>query len=105
MTRPAAIASVGLMSPVGDCAVQTASSVRAGICRYRESSILNRRSQPMTLALLPEDALPPLAADLDGARGLTTRQARMLRLAAPALKEASAGLGPAEHPPLFLALP
>lgn len=105
MPKPAAIAALGMMTPVGDCAAQTASSVRAGICRYRESSIHNRRFQPMTLALLPEDALPPLAPELETLAGLTSRQIRMLRLAAPALRETLAGLDPKERPPLFLGVP
>lgn len=102
MSTPAVITGMGMMTPIGDCAAQTASSVRAGICRYRESSIMNRRFRPMTLALLPDEALPALAEGLAD-RGLTTRQARMLRLAGPALREACESLE--ERVPLFLATP
>lgn len=99
------VQGIGMMTPIGDCAAQTASSFRTGICRFKESSIYNKRFQPMRLALLPEDALPPLAAPLQAAAGLTSRRARMLRLATPALAEALAGLDPAIRPALFLSVP
>jgi len=99
------IVGIGMMTAVGDCAAQTAASVRAGISRYRESSIYNRRFQPMTMALLPEEALPPLNEELAKTPGLTSRQIRMLRLAEPALKEAVRPIPSIEQVPLFLAAP
>lgn len=106
MTKPGAwICAVGLLTPVGGCAAQTAASVRAGISGFRESPVHNKHFRPMTLALVPDDALPPLAEPLEAA-GLTARQARMLRLAGPALAEALESLPPdSSRPPLFLALP
>jgi 3-oxoacyl-[acyl-carrier-protein] synthase-1 len=101
----ARIAGIGMMTPIGDCAAQTASSFRTGICRYRESSVYNKRFQPMRLALLPEDALPPLAEPVQAIQGMTSRRARMLRLATPALAEALADLDPEIRPALFLAVP
>lgn len=100
------IRGIGMVTPVGGCAAQTASSVRAGISRYQESPVYNKRFAPMTLALVPEEALPPLADPLVAQPGLTARQARMLRLAQPALAEALESL-PAEAaaPPLLLAGP
>ncbi|MFQ5503534.1 MAG: beta-ketoacyl synthase N-terminal-like domain-containing protein [Planctomycetota bacterium] len=99
------IHGIGMITPVGDCAAQTAASVRAGICRYRESSVYNKRFMPMTLALLPEDILAPPHAELL-APGLTSRQIHMLRLAGAALAEALETLpAPGEPPPLFLAGP
>ena len=82
-----------MMTPIGDCAAQTATSARAGICRFQQSSVHNKRFRPMTLALLPDDALPPLAGEAEAAAGLTARQRRMLRLAGPALREAIATAG------------
>lgn len=106
MTKPGAwICAVGLLTPVGGCAAQTAASVRAGISGFRAGPVHNKRFEPMTLALVPDDALPPLAEPLESA-GLTARQARMLRLAGPALAEALEALPPdSPKPPLLLALP
>lgn len=106
MAGPGAwVVGVGLVTAVGDSAAQTATSVRAGISRYRESAVRNARGAPMTLALLPDEALPPLATPLAAVAGLTSRQRRMLRLAAPALREALAAAPPGSPPPLFLAGP
>ncbi len=99
------IVGIGMMTPVGDCAAQTAASVRAGISRYQESSIYNKRFEPMTLALMPEDTLPPLDDRLAALPGLTSRQIRKLRLAAPALQEALQNYNSDTPLPLFLAGP
>lgn len=96
------ICGLGMMTPVGDCAAQTAASVRAGICRYAESEIVSSRFEPMKLALLPEAALPPLDP-VPG--GWSDRQARMLRLALPALAEALGPLPKGRKVPLLLAGP
>lgn len=99
------ICGIGLVTAVGGCTAQTAASVRAGISCYEESSIYNKRFAPMTMALVPEDILPPLSLDEAASIGLTSRQSRMLRLAHLAMHEALSQL-PAEcEVPLFLALP
>lgn len=103
--RKACILNVGMITPVGDCVAQTAASVRAGICRHGESAVYNKHFNPMTLALLPEDALPPLKKELAELSGLTGRQIRMLRLAGSALKEALKVLPFKDPLPLFLAGP
>lgn len=82
-----AILAVGMMTAVGIGARQTAASVRAGISRFGETSIYDKRFQPFKMALLPDEALPPLEPSLEAVVGLTARQIRMLRLAAPALRE------------------
>jgi 3-oxoacyl-[acyl-carrier-protein] synthase-1 len=101
------VCGVGMMTAVGDSAAQTATSVRAGISRYEESSIYNKRFLPMTMALLPEENLPPLHEELESLTpGLTSRQRRMLRLTGPALNEAIASLASTAKPvPLLLATP
>lgn len=99
------ICAIGMVTPVGGCTGQTAASVRAGISRYQESPVYNKRFEPMTMALVPDDDLPPLADSLAATQGLTARQARMLRLAQPAIGEALQALSPDPPPPLFLALP
>ena len=99
------ILGIGMMTAVGVGAAQTAASVRAGIARLAESSIHNRRFDPMVMATLPDEELPPLEESLDRIPGLTSRQRRMLRLAGPALKEAVADVGSVADVPLLLAVP
>lgn len=94
-----------MISAVGDCAAQTASSVRAGINRFEATSIHDRRFEPFVMALVPEECLPPLVEDLDGSTRLTSRQARMLRLATPALREAVEGLPKTEKVPVLVGTP
>jgi 3-oxoacyl-[acyl-carrier-protein] synthase-1 len=102
----AEIAAVGMTTAVGIGAAATAAAVRAGIAGFAASPVHDRRVRPMTLALLPERALPPLEpAVAKSAPGLTAREARMLRLAAPALAEALDAAGVAGPVPLVLAVP
>jgi 3-oxoacyl-[acyl-carrier-protein] synthase-1 len=101
----AVILSVGMMTSVGIGARQTAASVRAGICRFRETSIYDKRFQPFKMALLPEEALPPLEPSLETVVGLTARQARMLRLASPALREVLIEAPNPVQVPVFLGTP
>jgi 3-oxoacyl-[acyl-carrier-protein] synthase-1 len=96
------VCGIGLATAVGDSTAQTASSVRAGICRYQQGAVLNRQFRPMTLALLPEPALPALATE---PAGFTSRQVRMLRLAKLALPQALAGATKVQRVPLVLAGP
>lgn len=99
------VAGVGMISAVGLTAPEVAASVRSGTMRLSETSLMDRRFQPFTLAEVPEDALPPLHATLED-RGLTSREARMLRLGEPALRECRAALpATAAPPPLIIALP
>lgn len=95
----------GMVTAVGIGSAQTASSVRAGISRYQESAVFNKRFEPMTLALLPDAALPPLHDDLAQLPGLTSRQMRMLRLADGALKEVLKDVKLQQPTPLLLAGP
>lgn len=101
----AIILDVGMITSVGLTAPQTASSVRAGITRAAETSLYDKRFEPFTMAVLPEDALPPLVEQLEKEVGLTVRQARMLRLASCALKEALKNMPDAGSIPLYLGAP
>ena len=105
MPEDVVIVSTGMMSAVGLSAAETAASVRAGTALFGETSILDHRFEPLVLAEVPEDGLPDLAEGLDGL-GLTAREARMLRLAGPAIEECLKSLPRGEPPPaLILALP
>src|SRR5690348_7848694 len=98
----AAIMAIGMITAVGIGAKQTAASVRAGIARQADSSIYNKQFQPMKMALVPEDALPPLETTLESVQGLTSRQIRMLRLAGMALQEVTAEVSAPQHVPVLL---
>lgn len=105
MPETISIIGIGMMTPVGDSAAMTATSVQAGISAYQASSIYNKRFQPMTLALTPEDALPPLHEELEKVPRLTSRQRRMLRLADKPIAAALSALKTPTAPPLLLAGP
>lgn len=99
------VTGVGALSAVGLSPAEVAASVRSATAMFSETAIMDRRFEPMVLAELPDDALPPLAESLAD-KGLTSREARMLRLAALPLRQALDALPPgAAPPPLLLALP
>lgn len=101
----ATILDMGMITSVGISAEQTAASVRAGITRFAETSIYDKRFEPFTMATLPEDVLPPLAPELEKEEGLTARQARMLKLASSTLKEALKKTPDAKDIPVYLGAP
>ena len=104
MAAPGAIImKMWMITAVGLNASQTAASVRAGVDRFGETSIYDRRFQPFTMSILPDDVLPPLSPELEKITGLTSRQIRMLRLATPALQEAVEGVPDLKRIPLYLA--
>jgi 3-oxoacyl-[acyl-carrier-protein] synthase-1 len=105
MSTEPVIVGVGLVTPVGVSAAETAASVRAGTARFTESHVQDKTLQPFTLAVVPDDALPPLdpAIEVDG---LTAREARLTRLATAALRQCGAIVPDSvPPPPLVLALP
>jgi 3-oxoacyl-[acyl-carrier-protein] synthase-1 len=101
--QPAEILALGLVTPVGLDAPSAAAALRAGVSGVRASSIHDKFLEPHRMALVPEDALPPLAKRLEAAP-LTSAHVRMLRLAAPALKQVLGAAGP-DPVALFLGLP
>ena len=100
------IASVGMTTPVGLSATETAASVRSATARFVETEILDKGFQAFTLSEVPEKALPNVAELADGPLAPSARERRMLRLATRALAECLAPLGkPATPVGLCLALP
>lgn len=98
------IAGTGMITPVGANSAMTIAVVNAGISTYQASSFFNKYDKPMTVAAVPEGALPPLHDDLQNIQ-LTGREKRLIRLAMPALQEALSHY-PSDQPlPLFLAGP
>jgi len=105
VSQDVVVLSVGMISPVGLSAAETAASVRSGTTRFGESTIFDHHFEPFVLAEVLEDGLPNLAEELTRV-GLTTREARMIRLATAAIGECLKSLPPGEPPPgLSLALP
>ncbi|MBK6534552.1 MAG: hypothetical protein IPF99_34865 [Deltaproteobacteria bacterium] len=100
-----AITHTGMISPVGTSALQTTTSVLAGVSRLRATSLLDERWQPIRLGLLREPSLPPLAPALQARGDLSTRCARMIRLAGSALAECAEQAGALADVPMFLAIP
>lgn len=101
----AVIVGSGALCAIGSGMRQVEASVRAGVGGQAESSVMNRRFEPMTLALVPEDVLEPLEALLEPF-AWTAAARRMLRLAAPPLREAAALLpDPSLEVSLFIGLP
>lgn len=101
----AAIVSMGMVTPVGLDAEQTAASVRAGIARKQESAIMDERFEPIVLGYLPTEVLPALDAALETRVGLTSLQRRLLRLASPALQETLLDGVDTSNTPILLAAP
>jgi 3-oxoacyl-[acyl-carrier-protein] synthase-1 len=99
------LAATGMLTPVGFDSASTNAAIAAGLSAYEDSMHHNKNFNPMRMALIPEDALPPLNPELISLTGLTSRQRRILRIATPAIQEVITGLPLKEPPALFLALP
>ncbi len=88
--RTVVICGIGLVTPLGLTSAQTAAEIRVGSSRCQASAFQDQRLRDITLSLLPEDVLPPLAASVDQ-RGRSAVEVRLIRLAALAWREAAAG--------------
>src|SRR2546429_4671617 len=99
------VVGIGMVTAVGLTAAETAASVRSATARFAETSLMDKRFEPFTLAEVPEDGLCDVVENLATA-GLTAREARMLRLGTVALQECLKSLPPGEAAPgLALSLP
>jgi 3-oxoacyl-[acyl-carrier-protein] synthase-1 len=104
MSQPVYVVGVGMMTPVGLSAAESAASVRSALTRFSESDHLDHSGNPCIIAEVPEVGLPVLQPAIAGA-GVDDRDARLLRLAAATLQECietAAGRLPAR--PLVMAL-
>lgn len=101
------ILGVGMTTSVGLSAPETAAAVRAGLALFARSSVHDQRGEPFTLAEVPDGGLAPLADEVAAELpGLTTREARLLRLATQPLRECLAALpARAPTPGVVVALP
>ncbi len=106
MPQDPVIVGVGMMTAVGLSAPETAAAVRAGAMRFTESPIRDQRFEPFTLAVVPDDGLPPLVDSLKQTAGLSSREMRMLRLATGPIAECLSVVPQSQPAPgLVLALP
>lgn len=93
---PLSIRAVGMVSSVGNSALECSASVRAGIARLATTSIMSRGRSPLRMGLVAPDGLASLP--LVDAAARSTRHRRVLRLAHAAIVEASDGVGGAAVP-------
>jgi 3-oxoacyl-[acyl-carrier-protein] synthase I len=100
-TPGAWICSIGVVTPVGGTALQTATSIWAGISRFAMSG----DGDGPIVASLPEDWLPALSDELVEADLLNETEQRLLRLAVPAMAECLDGFEPTGPVPLLLGVP
>lgn len=96
IAMPLAIRAVGMVSSVGDSALECHASVKAGIARAADTRVMSREASPLRMALVPASALGP--SPLVDTALRSTRARRMLRLAAAAIREASDAAGGAAMP-------
>jgi 3-oxoacyl-[acyl-carrier-protein] synthase-1 len=97
---PAEILAIGMVTPVGLCAAQTAASVRTGIGRLAESYVNDVHGNMLVMGLADQEHLPPLAEILED-DALSPRHLRLARMGGPALAEVLA-VEPTQPIPLLL---
>jgi 3-oxoacyl-[acyl-carrier-protein] synthase I len=98
----AMIVGSGAITSVGYCVPQIWASVRAGIAKFSRSRLIDNNFEPFRIAEIDENDLEDLLPE-NATITMSDRERRMLRLAAPALREALDGR--AGKPPVFLGLP
>jgi 3-oxoacyl-[acyl-carrier-protein] synthase-1 len=100
------VCGIGAVTAVGDSAEQTYASVKAGVSRYQQTEYCNAELENIVMAMLPDDALPPLAPPLRKDHSINQRRKRMLQLADVALMQCLKSAGDIDGKlPLFLAGP
>jgi len=99
------IAAADMLTPVGSDAKTSVAAVVAGISRYQVSNYYNKNMDAMTLALVPEDALPALNKKIDSSFGITMRQKRLIQLATNPIIQIIESFPTLEKVALFLAGP
>ena len=106
MADPLFVINIGMVTAVGLTAAETAASVRSATARFFETSIRDQRFEPFTLAEVLDEGLPELEASIQQRPGPTSRDLRMVRLAARPLAETLAVLPPSSaRLGLMLAVP
>jgi 3-oxoacyl-[acyl-carrier-protein] synthase-1 len=105
-SKIAVVAAVGMVTPVGLGAIQTAASIRAGITRISGQKIRNREFAALTMGTIPGIPARPIPPEIENTPYFTQRRGRMLHLLAHAMADCLPNpLRLPFPPPLFLALP
>lgn len=103
--KPLYIAGLGLISAAGADQAMNVAAVKAGINRYRDSGYFTQQKQPIKMALVPDDALPPLSENLLLGGEYSLWDQRLLQMASLPLIEATAAYQEDQPLPLLLACP
>jgi 3-oxoacyl-[acyl-carrier-protein] synthase-1 len=98
----AVIGATHVLCAIGNGTDQVWASARAGVARISNSHVMDRHFEPISMGLVPEDALPPLSEEIEELP-LPSRARRMLRLAAPSVQAVGKEIG--RPVPLFIGLP
>src|SRR5690349_9611904 len=85
--NPVVIVGIGMTTPVGLSALETAASVRAATMGLSQSDFRDKRFDRVVLAEVPDGGVGGLAEALVDEPGLSSREARMLCLAEHALRD------------------
>lgn len=97
------IANVHLMTAAGPNSVSNFCAYRAGRNAYQSANYHTPDHYQITLCLIPDEALPPLAEELDDA-GLSFRDERLLQMASSGVHH-TLGIHQGDSIPLILAGP
>jgi len=74
------IVGTGILTAVGGDSNMNYFSVRAGINRYSSVDYFTQHRERMSMALVPEDALPPLSDELNVRGKISFRYRRILKM-------------------------
>ena len=99
------VAGIGMITPVGFNADMTAAAVRAGVSGYTISGYKNWACKPITMATVPDEALPGICDDLDTSEAISVQIGRMLMMATIALEQVLEFYPDDKPLPLMLAVP
>ncbi len=99
------VAATGMTTPVGGNTAMATAAVWANISRAAKYETHNRDYNPISMAIVPDDILPPVHEKLLHIDTLNARSRRLIQLCEPALNEAVANYPDTQSLPLFLAAP
>ncbi|MDH5180070.1 MAG: hypothetical protein OEZ39_11375 [Gammaproteobacteria bacterium] len=99
------IAGTGIITALGLNTAMNALAVKAGVNRYASADYFTRKRERINMALVPNEALPPLVDELDIRGKISFRDKRLLRMCQTAAGEALADFKGKQPVPLILAAP
>ncbi len=105
MSKEMLVTAAEVFCPIGLDLVQTSTSVVTGVSCVEFSSIVDEKSAPITMGLVPEDLMAKLREKIGSKPSLPSLSARMLRLLSPCLEHLDASQLPLRDMPMFLAGP